>query len=566
MLICTIFFTAGCAPEQSVDAENIVTIRIANDPDNLNPMRSRSSYATQIENLILVTLAEFDPVTLELSPLLVKSLARKEPLPEGGTRFHYEIRPEATWEDGIPITGADVLFTLKTVFNPKVTTSWKGLLSFIKKVEVDAADPRKFSIDIPENYMLAEVISCNFNVFPKHVYDPEGIMDSFAFEDLINTEKVTQLDEAALQTFAENFMSEKYNRDVVSGAGAYRLEHWATGEYIRLIRKKDWWGDKVVDPPNLLKAHPSEIIYKVIPDENTAITALKDGSIDLLSEVTPANFIGMRDDPQYADKFAFLSPQLMQYNYLLLNNRDPRLADKRVRQALAHVVDYKSIMEDVMLGLADRTIGPFSPRAGYYNGDLTPLEQDIDLAKTLLSEAGWEDTNADGIVDKVLDGQRQELNLDVIVTQREVGQKIALLLKDNGRKAGIDIDIVTKEGRMLSQDIRKRDFEILPLRTRLYPGAVDPHQNWHSDSDRPGGNNRSGFSTERSDELIEQIRLARSADQRQQLYLELQELIYEEQPVVFLYVPFERIIVSKQFQVEPSSRRPGYCENLFRLN
>ena len=135
-----------------------------------------------------------------------------------------------------------------------------------------------------------------------------------------------------------------------------------------------------------------------------------------------------------------------------------------------------------------------------------------------------------------------------------------------GAQAGIAVNVVTKDAAAWRQAIGKREFELLPMQVRSSPAPSDPYQGWHSESDQPGGGNRSGFRNDEADDLIEEIRTTEDASRRNVLYMELQELIYEEQPVIFLYVPVERMIVNTAIEMTPSSRRPGYFENLFRPN
>ena len=570
-LLCLVL--ASCNTDKNMTLEeNVLTIRLAGEPDNLNPTRSRSTYATPIESLIMYPLAEYDPVSFELSPLIVKSLASTELIEEGpctgGTRFTYEMREEAEWDDGTPVTGHDYAFTIKMSLNPRVdAATLRGFLSFIKDVEIDPNNPKKFTATVPEAYMLAEVITCNFNIFPKHIYDPNGYMDHITVAELADEQSSAQLAESdsSLQKFADAFASVGFNRDTVSGCGPYTLVEWVTGEHIILERKKDWWGDKVKDAPALMAAYPERIDYRVIADETMALSALKDGTIDFMAEVSPANFLEMKADAQWAEILEFHSPAVMMYDYLELNNRHPMLRDRKVRAALAHAIDYNAIMDAINLGMAQRTVGPFHPDKEYYNDELVVPEYNIERSRELLAQAGWEDTNQDGTVDKELEGQRSELNLDIVVSQRELGQQIALLVKESAAKAGIDIDIVTKDNSSWVQAVRKREFEILPMRSRTSPAINDPYQTWHSESDVPGGSNRSGFRSAVADSLIDMIRVAKSEEERNHFYMEFQETIHEEQPVIFLYVPLERMIVNRKFEMTPSSRRPGYFENLFKL-
>ena len=566
-------FVLGCTGEEAEQSTSFdVTVRLASEPDHLNPTRSRSSSATQIESLIMLPLAEYDPYSLELTPLLCVARADVDTLTSGphsgGLAFHYQIRPEAVWEDGSPVTGFDYAFTVKAVLNPEVpAASWRGFLSFIRDVEVDPDNPKNFTVIVPEPYMLAEIVTCNFNIMPKYVYDPDGYMDEVPFDVLSDPDKAQREVEQNpnLKLFAESFSKPDFSRDVIVGSGPYQFVDWVTGDQIVLERKSDWWGDKLDNAPTLLHAYPSRIFYRVIPDETAALSALKDGTIDIVAEVTASNFIQMRDDEQWADKFAFHTPSLMQHNFITINTRHPILSDISVRKALAMAVDYDAIINTLLLGMASRTSGPFHSSKEYYNEGIPLDEYDIEEARKLLEESGWNDTNHDGIYDKTINGQRTELNLDVIVTQRAEGQQLALMFKESAVKAGIDIDIVTTDGSGLMQAVRSGDFELLPLRVRNSPSLDDPYQRWHSDNNQPGGSNRSGFTSKQADDIIEQIRITTDDEERNRLFERLSEIIYREKPVLFLYIPSERIIVNRKFEMTPSNRRPGYFESLFRL-
>lgn len=566
-----LFVLPSCNPDTGQNTDSFeLTVRIGQEPDNLNPMRSKSRAATPIESQIALPLAEFDPGTLQLTPLIIKSLGSKEELTDGefagGERYTYVIREEASWDNGDPITGYDYEFTLKAALNPEVDApDWRAYLSFIKAVEIDVTDPRRFSVVVAEPYMLAEAITCNFNLMPKYFYDPDGLLDPYTIGDLLRMgEEGTSAEQEPLVRFAHRFSSAEMGRDTVVGCGPYVLEEWISGQHIILKRKNNWWGDQITDSPDLLKAYPDRIVYRIIPDETSAIASIKDGSCDLAAGLSATAFNQLRNDPQWQEKLDFHTPVLLQYRYLEINNRDEVLRDKSVRKALAHVIDYDAIIENVELGEGQRTVGPFSPSKDYYNNDLPLIQYDIEAARRILEEAGWFDSNNNGTRDKVIDGQLTELELQILTTQSPMGQQVALITKEGGSQVGMEIDVVTKDASSWRQAISQRDFEILPMQVRSSPAPQDPYSNWHSDSDQPGGANRSGFRNDQADAIIEQIRSTETAEDRHELYMKLQEVIYEEQPVVFLYVPVERIVTTNRIQMQPSSRRPGYFVNLIR--
>jgi peptide/nickel transport system substrate-binding protein len=272
----------------------------------------------------------------------------------------------------------------------------------------------------------------------------------------------------------------------------------------------------------------------------------------------------MRNDPVMRDQYQFAMVDIMQVNYLELNNRNPILADVKVRLALAYTIDYNGLLNNVMHGVAERTVGPIHPDKIYYNDDLKPIQQDINKAIELLKEAGWSDTNGNGIPDKMISGKKQELQLAIKITNKEEGTAIANIVKENAKKAGFDLRLEVVEPSQFSQDVRQNNFEIIPLRIRLFPGFDDPYPSWHSSNDRPGGSNRSGFRSAELDQVIQNLRTTKDPEERNKYYKKFQEIIYEMQPVIFLYAPLERIMASKRIELVTSSRRPGYFENLLQ--
>lgn len=570
IVLLSLAVTQACKTDFSKGEETTLIVRLANEPDMLNPARSNSQHATQIESLIMLPLAELDPVSYVLTPLLIEDMGTQEPIVQGpdsgGVRFHYRMRSEAVWEDGVPVTGHDYAFTIKMVLNPKIDVEqWRGFLTQITDVVVDPQDPKKFAVSVRESYMLSDVITCNFNIYPAHVYDAQGYLNDYAVHDLTYRQKADSLANAdpRLQMFADSFMQARYGNEIVVGNGPYRFAGWETGQRITLERADNWWGDNIRDKPLLLHAYPDRIIYEIVPDENTAVTMMKDGRIDVISEISARTFTDLRNDSTFRNRLHFHTPSQVHYHALDLNNHHPILRDKAVRKALARLVDYEGIINNVMLGMARRTTSPINPDVDYYNHDIIPVPYDIETASALLSDAGWKDTNGNGTLDKVIDGKRTELHLSITVSQRPEGQTVALLLKEAAAKAGVQIDIVTLDNSAISPARRNRNYEILPIRMSAEVLLYDPYQTWHSASDAPGGNNTTGFRNAQADSLITLIRTTSDAAVRHDAYMKFQDVVAEEQPMIFLYVPLGRIIVSNRFEMQPSARRPGYFENLF---
>lgn len=546
--ILTFTFCVSCTSEKETSEENFeVDVILREEPDRLNPMLSKSSMATQIESQILLPLMEYNPENLQIQPVLVKD----QPVvveSDSNTSFTYEIREEAVWADGQPVTADDYLFTIKAALNPhSLSNTWRGFLSQIDNIQIDSDNPKKFTVTLDEAYLLALPVTCNFNIYPRHYYDSEGLLNDYALDEM----KADSIGGNA-EIFGKKFNRPVFSRDSILGSGPYSLTSWTTGQSLVLTKKDNWWGDEA------LTANPERINYLFVPDEATGITMLKSGEADIISGVSPTVFAKLKHEG--SEGLEFHTPQIMQYYYLGLNNDSPLLSDKRVRKALSHILDLEVLSDILMANLAKPIASPIHSSKTYYNQSLTPVSFDEDQARTLLAEAGWSDSDGDNILDKDIEGTKEKLSLDILVTQKELGRNLALILKENAGRVGIEINIKSQEWGQILKSIGQRDFHIVAMATRQHPGVDDLYQTWHTSSIGPDGRNITGFGNDRSDAIIERLRLTNDENERRQLFNEIQQIIYDEQPMIFLFAPTETIIHNDQLEMTISSLRPGYFE------
>ncbi len=562
---------SSCSSDGDEVGDNTVVVHELSDPDFLNPFVSGSANATYVELNIFQSLLGIDFKTLELVGILAVGRPALTEIEEGeyagGMSLAYEIRPEATWDDGSPIVAEDFVFSMKVVKNPKVNAgSLRPYLKFIHDIVVDAENPKKFTIYSKERYLLAEVFS-GTTVYPPKVYDPKNLMGKFTLKQLSDP-KFDANAHPELQEFAEAFNSSKYAREVgfVVGSGPYKFAGWETGQRITLERKKDWWGDKVKDAPQLA-ANPDKLIYKVQNDWTTAVTDMKDEGMDVARGVRSGDFVDLKDNKRFSQLYNLHNPTALSYDYIGFNMKNPKLSDKKVRRAIAHLVDKDQIIKVLLKGLGVPVIGPIHPTKPYYNKSLKNIDYNVDKAKTLLAEAGWTDTNGNGVVDKEIDGELVEMKLEYKYNSGNDRRKnTGILLKENAKRAGIEIDVVTREWTVFLEDTKKRDFELFCAGWVQSPIPDDLSQIWHTESDNPDGDNRVGFGNAESDKVIDDIRVTLDPAKQEGLYHRIQEIIYEEQPYVFLVSPKERIIIHSRFDnAEPSVNRPGYNQNAFVL-
>ena len=580
-LFCMVLFSlllCSCKTEPKVptteDKIATVTSRLRADPDKLHPALTTFGSSIQVLRLIYSTLLEFDPWTLELEPVLAKSrpqlLTIEEGPHAGKSAYAYSIHESAIWVDGSPVTGHDYAFTLKTLFNPHVpAAAYRGLLNFIDDVEVDAQNPKNFRVILGKSFIKAEYNTGGFFIIPKTLLDKDGLMDHVPVKELLDAEKAKELAETdeKLKMFAELINDPKYSREpaYISGCGAYQLEEWVTGDRVVLKKKKDWWGDALAAQYPMLTARPDVITFKPIPDAATAVNLLKDESLDVLYQLPNSKFLELQKNELVTANYNLHNPPTTIYNFIALNTRSPKLNDKRVRRALAHLLDLDQVIKTAKYGMAQPIASPIPPMSKDYNKQLQPIPLDINKAKQLLEEAGWKDTNGNGTVDKRLNGQLTEMNLNYLITpNNEISNTIALIFKENAKKAGVNIEVDIKENSLIIQLRKKRDFEMMARGAAPDLVYYDPYQYWHTASDNPSGSNYSGFGNAESDALIEEIRATLDEQKRRQLYYRFQEIVYDEQPAIFVYNSQDCVVLHKRLShAKPSVNYPGIFENFY---
>ena len=577
LLFAALFLSiAACYSDATnhTEEKNEVTVRLRADPKGLNILLGTTGYALEVCSNIFSPLMVFDPNTLQLSPYLVKGKPSIQPIEEGkykgGVSFTYEILEEARWDNGKPILATDYIFTFKTLMNPKVPAAvYRSYFSYLRDIKINPENPREFTViaDIPN--AVAEFALSNVEVYPEYVYDPDGIMKDIPLSEFCQPEQAEQLDQRlpALEKFAELFTSTKFafDKNHISGSGPYAIEEIIPDQRIVFKRKKNWWGDALSKEHPLLFTGPERLVYKIIPDETVAVSLLKNQEIDVMGAISAQQFVTLQTDEEATKNYNLYTPTSTLFSFIAINNQRPQLKDKRVRRAFAHLLKVEDLIQTSMSGLGQRMVGPVHPKEKYYHKELPLIQFDLDAARQLLADAGWKDQDNNGILDKMIDGEQVEMKLRYRNSQASVtGKNTGLLLKENARKVGIEIELINQGFNTVMKAYRQRDYELLFSARQRDPMPDDFMQSWHTNSDTPSGGNRIGFGNATSDALIEEIRATLDEEKRNKLYLKFQELVYEEQPCVFLFAAQERIAIHKRFQADPSMIRPGYFPKYFK--
>lgn len=556
---------------QNPKKDTVLDIGLSKDPRMLNPIINSTPRARLVNRNIFIPMADFHPETYKLSPILIKEVPEAEQILEGpykgGTKYTFEFKEEAKWDNGSPITAKDLLFTIKAVKHPKTDCPlYKGLLQWVSDIELDPTNDRKITYIFKDYYILAKELSVTLEVYPQYVYDPKFAMDEITIAEL-NSDKATELVESnpLLMEFAESFNSVKFSRETISGAGPYKVKDWISDQLIVLEKKKNYWANGLDIP--YLANNPDMIKFHIIADQTSVINQMKEGNIDVFQNVNANTFLDLKQNETYGKEFQFYTPELMKTYYISINNSKPKFSDPDVRRALAKLMDVPKLVEILEKGLGQQAIGPINHRKAYFNKNIEGLSVDIDGAKQILEAEGWKDTNADGTIDKNIKGQKVEMEIDFYISGSNLSKNIALLFQDNAKKVGITTNIIAKPNSEINENhIKTGDYDFYPVVLSQDLALDDPYLKWHSGYDTPNPSNIAYYRSEKANKLIDKIRSTQSAEERNGYYKDLQEVLYEDQPVIFLYNPTEKIIVSNRWKGSSTLKRPGYFAGTFTAN
>ena len=497
------------------------------DVGNLNSILTNDAYVSMIWSQVTDSLAERDYRDTgdgEYAPLLAESWS----FSPDREKIHVKLRKGILWHDftdpvtgkvwkNHPVTAHDIKFYVDVIKNPDVDCA--ALRGYYQDIErVDVLNDHEFEVIWRKPYFMMEDITLSLMPLPRHLYHAyDGPFDGKKFND----------DHAR-------------NRLVV-GCGPYRLDRWEKGKRIQLQRFENYYGRTLGIMPPL-----TELIFDIIQHPNTRLQSLLSQDLGMDS-LTPDQLINRTSSPEFGEK-GFLKKYNFpgySYNYIGLNMTNPIFQDKRVRQALSHLINREKLQKDIFFNLAKPVSGPFPKESSAYDQSVLPYSFDVEKARRLLAEAGWKDIDNDGILEK--DGRKLAFTA-VYPNTATTYQKMLPVIREDMKKAGVRMDLLGIEWSVLVQRLEKKQFEacVLGWTGSLKP---DPHQLWHSSyAKQPGSSNHIGFVNPRADELIEKIRVCFDSKERNRLYHEFHRLIHDEAPYLFLFSPDSLTVINKDYQ------------------
>ena len=459
----SVFVLAGCLgdnKEQVDTAEKKQLIyAVESEIKKVNPILDESQ---EIDTLLFRGLTKPDENN---NPQ--PDLAESWNISEDNLTYTFQLRKDAVWQDGQPVTAKDVAFTFNKIIDPSTNTPISGEFNQLK------------SIEVTEDYEI--VITLH------HPYPP-----------LLDKLKVGIVPEHILRN--ENINETDFNQNPI-GNGPFKLKEWKSDDTIILERNSSYYGPA----PKL-----EEVIFKVVPDANTRVLQLKTGEIDL-ALLEPNQLASIHED----DPFTVHEISTADYRAVMYNLRLPLFQDKRVRQAMNLAVKREELVTGVLAGKGEPAYGPLQkswagiPQKEWYT-------YDPEKAQRLLKEAGW-GKGADGILTK--DGERFEFEL-VSPIQDKVRVALANVVSEQLKPLGIIA--VPKPIDQHAVDYDGEDALIIGWGSEFDP---DDHtyRLFHSNEIGDGKYNFGAYKNQTVNELLARARTATNIEDRKNFYKQFQE-------------------------------------------
>ncbi|MGA2780827.1 MAG: peptide-binding protein [Smithella sp.] len=471
------------------------------DASNLIPLLASDSASHEIAGMVYNGLVKYDK-----DMNIVGNLAESWDITAKGLVITFHLRKGVKWHDGQPFTAADVLYTYQVTVDPKTPTAYAEDFRAVKKAEV--LDDYTFRVTYDKPFAPA-LISWSSSILPRHLLSGTDITQSLLKRHPI-------------------------------GTGPYKFKEWVAGQKIVLVSNPDYFeGRPYIDGQ----------ITRIIPDTATMFLELRAQNLGMMG-LTPLQYTRQTENNLFKNNFNKYRYLSFAYTYLGYNLKNPLFTDKRVRQAISYAINKDEIISGVLLGLGKPATGPYKPGSWAYNDKVQNYNYNPQKARELLREAGWTKLNSDGVLEKY----GKPFVFEIVTNQgNETRQKCAEIIQRQLKDIGITVKIrILEWSAFVTNFINKRRFDAVILGWTI-PLDPDAYDVWHSSKTKPEELNFISYNNPEADEMLVKGRSTFDQNQRKKYYDRFQEILAEDQPYTFLYVPEALIITHNRFRgIQPA--------------
>ncbi len=496
--VFTSLLLISCSQSEGHGKKNELHYNLGAEPSSLNPITSTDGYSQAVRGYIMDSLLTQDPDTLEWKPNAAESYS----ISPDGLTFTFKLREGMTFSDGSPVTSEDVKFTFDSYFDPEYNAVHiRPYYSLFEKIEI--VDALTFKFKVKEKYFQNFEFAAGMSIIPAKYYKnaKEG---------------------------------KKINLNIY-GSGPYKLESFERGKKIILTKNEAWWGFKAGNPNKEFNFDKIHVYF--VSDDVVALENFKKGRFDLLESIQPEVFEQKMVGPEWGKTFLKVKAEnksVKGYSYVGWNLQNPKFTDKRVRTALNHLMNREMMLEKFFYGMYDAANGPVATSADDNDPTIKPIAFDIEAAKKLFKEAGWADTDKNGILDKTINGKKTEMNFTILIAV-DTWQKWLTIYKEDAAKAGVDVNIQLLEWNTFLKNLEDGKFDAVAMAWGGGSHDYDYKQVWHTESSEKGGSNNIGYSNKEVDVLIEKHRRTMDRKTRVELGKKIFKMIVDDAPYMWMF-------------------------------
>jgi peptide/nickel transport system substrate-binding protein len=461
----------------------------------LNPLLAADDddLSRAVGGLLFDGLLRVHPQTAALTP----GLALDWRVSDDGRTFTFHLRPGVTWHDGRPFSAADVTFTLAVAGDPEGPSPFRFALAGVSQAM--APDSMTVVVTFDEPGCDALYAVGRVPILPRHLLEGQGLAEA------------------------------AFNQRPV-GTGPFLFAAWKADGSLVLNANQDYWAGR---------PHLDGWLYRLAPDMAGLQEDLRLGRAHL------ARLPDGLEVASLPEAFHVLSYPADRWYFLALNNDHPALRDGAVRRALALALDRERLLAAALGGQGALMDTPWlATHWAIAGASLTPLAYAPGQARQLLAEAGWRDTDGDGLLDQ--DGR--PLHVDISANLgNPARERIALLAQQYWHAMGVSAQVEALPWGTFVDDLFRHAFDVGVFDWPLEPGP-DQTWLWAAGENGPGtGFNFVSYEDAQVDRLLKQGRTAPACDpaRRAAAYRDLAVRLAADQPYIFLFVAHRRLGVAE---------------------
>lgn len=498
--------------------------------ESWNPLIAKTTDSVNFLSLIYEGLIGYDSDLKK-----IPKLASDWQVSEDGRLWTFNIRKDAKWHDGTSITAEDVIFTYNILKEGVLNSVYQyNIFDNDNILEIGLKNNDKYSLFV----RLAEPSSKLLDIFTFPVISKDYYE---SVENIIKIQK--DLTKAPLGTGPYKVAEEYFSEDQ---------------ESIILVRNEDWWGRR---------PYIDKIIGKIYTNKEEARKAFIQGELDLVD--TMIVYVNNKSVEEDTKLYRFMTNY---YEFLGLNSESELIKDPKIRKALAYAIDRREIISKVYLNNAQTVDVPIPSNHWLYDNAYRLYDYDIDRAKRLLKEAGWQDLDGDGILDKTVDNQKIELKIKLVSNSgNDLRRDVLSLIKSHLELVGFKVETQIADMETIAKDLlATNQFDAL-LTGYYLDNALDLSFAFHSreiveiddieDLDEIDSipNNFIKYRNSELDSLLDLASHSYDLNELSSVYQNIQDHMTRELPIISLYFRTGSLLVNpKLYGIDKPSQLSLY--------